>query len=79
MGNCRAPSGNHRLPSGSMTLLNHTKEVLCFPPQDSKRIDVKQGAAAAYAFQVSYYKHISFLCLFGAIYLAIFLLIDFSV
>ena len=58
-----------------MTLLNHTKEFLCFPPQDSKIIDAEQGAAAAYAFQVSYYKHISFLCLFGAIYLAILLLL----
>lgn len=76
LGNCRAPSGNHRLPSGSMTFLIIPKRFCVFTLRTAKIIDA-ECAASACTVQAPYYKHVSFLCLFGAVYLAVLLLIDF--
>lgn len=73
------PDGYLEIPFGSITLLNHTKGVLCFLPQDSEITEVEEGDTLPSRFSSHTVNKFPFCSLFIAMYFAFLFFVDFSV
>lgn len=73
------PDANYKLPRGSITLLHHTKEVLCFLPHDSKIIEVEQDGALPSHFSSHAINKFPVFGSFGAMCSAFLFFVDSSV